>query len=82
MAQLELTSPATEFHNPQGTMGRHTVFLVEFGGTDSPPSARCRQAIEPRGRRQQLSKVELEVRSKTKAEIARLSNESPGSRHA
>ena len=82
MAQLELTSPATEFHNPQGTMGRHTVFLVEFGGTDSPPSARCRQAIEPRGRCQRLSKVELEVRSKTKAEIARLSNESPGSRHA
>ncbi len=60
------------------------MFLVEFRGTDSPLAARCRQAIEPRKRRQRLSKVELEVRSKTKAEIARLSNEAegPGNRHA
>jgi hypothetical protein len=84
-AQLELNSPATEFHNPQGTMGRHTVFLVEFGGGDSLPAARCRQAFEPRERRKRrskLSKVELEersCRSRTKAEIARLSREAEGS---
>ena len=60
-------------------MGRHTVFLVEFGGADSLPAARCRQAIEPRGRRQRLSEVELEERSRIKAEIARLSREAEGS---
>jgi hypothetical protein len=25
-AQLEMTSPRSDFHNPQGTMGNHTVF--------------------------------------------------------
>ncbi len=78
-AQLELTAPVTEFHNPQGTTGRHTVFLVEFGGADPLSAASCRQAIQPRERRQRLSKVELEERSRTKAEITRLSREAEGS---
>jgi len=74
-ARLELTSPRLEFHNPQGTMGNHTVFLVDFGDTDSRLAPCCRgqpEAACHRGRRQLLSQVELEERSRTKAEIARL----------
>jgi hypothetical protein len=59
-ARLELTSPRLEFHNPQGTMGNHTVFLVDFGDTDSRLAPCCEQAACHRGRRQRLSLVELE----------------------
>ena len=71
VAQLELTSPASEFSNPQGTMGNHTVFLVDFGGADSPPAATCGQDHLRRGRVQRLSAVELEERSRTRAARAR-----------
>jgi hypothetical protein len=71
-ARLELTSPRLELHNPQGTMGNHTVFLVDFGDTDSRLAPCCGQAACHRGRRQRLSQVELEERSRTKAELARL----------
>ena len=74
-AQLELTSPEKEFYNPQGTMGNHTVFLVDFGDTDSLSAACCGQAHLHRGRRQRLSDVELEERRRTKAELARLDQE-------
>ena len=71
VAQLELTSPASDFSNPQGTMGNHTVFLVDFGGADSPPAATCGQDHLRRGRVQRLSAVELEERSRTRAARAR-----------
>ncbi len=64
-ARLELTSPRLEFHNPQSTMGNHTVFLVDFGDTDSRLAQCCGQVACHRGRRQRLSQVELEERSRT-----------------
>ena len=70
VAQLELTSPKAEFHNPQGTMGNHTLFLVDFGGADSSSAASCGQDHLYRGRRQRLSPLELEERSRTRAELA------------
>jgi hypothetical protein len=70
-AQLELTSPKTELLNPQGTMGNHTLFLVDFGGPDTPPAAACGQDHRRRERRQRLSQVELEERSRTRAELAK-----------
>ncbi len=77
MAQLELTSPRAEFHNLQGTMGNYTlaVFLVDFGETDSRLEPCCGQAARHwhRDRRQRLSQLELEERSRTKAELAKRS---------
>ena len=70
-AQLEMTSPRSEFHNPQGTMGNHTVFLVDFGAADSPSPATCGQDRLRRGRRHRLGAVELEERSRTRAERAK-----------
>ena len=70
VAQLELTSPKAEFHNPQGTMGNHTLFLVDFGGADSSSAASCGQDHLYRGRRQRLSPLELDERSRTRAELA------------
>ncbi len=70
-AQLELTSPKTEFHNPQGTMENYTVFLVDFGAADPPSPATCGQDCSQRGRRQRLIALELEERSRTRAERAR-----------
>ena len=69
---LALTQPQTEFVNPQGTMGNHTVFLVDFGGADSGFSAGCGQECEPRGRRPRLTPLQLEERARTRAEIDRL----------
>jgi hypothetical protein len=69
---LALTQPQTEFVNPQGTMGNHTVFLVDFGGADSVLSAGCGQECEPRGRRPRLTPLQLEERARTRAEIDRL----------
>ncbi len=74
-ALLELTSGRAEFDNPQGIMGNHTVFLVDFGETDSRLASCCGQAGCHHGRRQRLSQVELEERSRTKAELARLDGE-------
>jgi hypothetical protein len=71
MARMELTSPETEFYNPQGPMGNHTVFLVDFGETDSLLPACCGQEHKRRGRRQLLSDVELEERRRTRAETSR-----------
>jgi hypothetical protein len=70
--QLELTNPQTEFHNPQGTMGNHTVFLVDFADAETRLPAGCGQESEPRGRRTRLSPEEIEVRRRTRAELARL----------
>ncbi len=64
-AQMELTSPKAEFHNPQGTMGNRTLFLVDFSEADSSSAAACAQEHLRRGRRQRLSPVELEERSRT-----------------
>ena len=70
VAQLQLTSPKAEFHNPQGTMGNHTLFLVDFSDADSTSAASCGQDHLRRGRRQRLSPLELEERSRTRAERA------------
>jgi hypothetical protein len=77
--QLELTNPQTEFHNPQGTMGNHTVFLVDFADADIRLPVCCGQESEPRGRRSRLSPGELEVRRRTQAELARLDLEASSS---
>jgi hypothetical protein len=77
--QLELTNPQTEFHNPQGTMGNHTVFLVDFADADIRLPACCGQESEPRGRRTRLGPEELEVRRRTKAELARLDQQASSS---
>jgi hypothetical protein len=50
-------------------MGNHTIFLVDIGDTDSRLAPCCGQAACHRGRRQRLSRVELEERSRTKAEL-------------
>ncbi len=68
-AQMELTSPKAEFYNPQGTMGNHTLFLVDFSEADSSSAAACGQEHLRRGQRQRLSPVELEERSRTRAEL-------------
>jgi hypothetical protein len=56
-------------------MGNHTVFLVDFADTDIRLPACCGQEGEPRGRRSRLGPEELEVRQRTKAELARLDQE-------
>jgi hypothetical protein len=53
-------------------MGKHTVFLADFADTDTRLPACCGQESEPRGRRTRLCPEELEVRRRTKAELARL----------
>jgi hypothetical protein len=77
--QLELTYPQTEFHNPQGTLGNHTVFLVDFADADTRLPACCGQESEPRGRRTRLGQEEIEVRRRTKAELARLDQQASSS---
>ncbi len=69
---LALTQPQTEFVNPQGTMGNHTVFLVDSGGADSGLTAGCGQEREHRGRRPRLTPLQLEERARARAEIDRL----------
>jgi hypothetical protein len=77
--QLELTNPQTEFHNSQGTMGNHTVFLVDFADADDRLAAGCGQESEPRGRRIRLNPEEIEVRRRTRAELARLDQQASSS---
>jgi hypothetical protein len=48
------------------------VFLVDFADADGRLAAGCGQEREPRGRRIRLSPEEIEVRRRTKAELARL----------
>ena len=71
---LALTQPQTEFVNPQGTMGNHAVFLVDFDDADSGLAAGCGQEREPRGRRPRLTgtPLQLEERALARAEIDRL----------
>ncbi len=78
--RLELTSPETELHNPQGPMGDHTVFLVDLGETDWLLPACCGQEYQRRGRRQRLSDLELEEQRRTRAELARLDQEAAAER--
>ena len=72
--RFDLTSPDSDFANAQAPLGKHTVFLVDFGGadTDSPP---CGQEGERRGRRTLLSVIESEERSRVQAELLRLAEE-------
>lgn len=53
------------------TLGNHTLFLVDFGSSDSvsPP---CGQERRLRGRRCRLAPVEQEERAWTRAELLRL----------
>jgi hypothetical protein len=69
---LALTQP--RFANSQGTMGNHTVFLVDFGGADSSLTAGCGQERESRGRRPlaRLTPLQLDERARARAEIDRL----------
>ena len=72
--RAELTRPDLDFTNVQGTLGKHTVFLVDFGTADSLSPA-CGQARAPRGRRPLLGDVEREERERVKEELRRLSAE-------
>ena len=72
--RAELTRPDLDFTNVQGTLGKHTVFLVDFGTADSLSPA-CGQARAPRGRRPLLGNVEREERARVQEELRRLSAE-------
>ena len=72
--RAELTRPDLDFTNVQGTLGKHTVFLVDFGAADSLPPA-CGQERAPRGRRPLLGDIEREERERVKEELRRLSAE-------
>ncbi len=48
-ARLQLNDPKTAFENSQAPLSAHTVFLVDFGGTDST-SPCCGQECARRGR--------------------------------
>jgi hypothetical protein len=71
---FELTKPDSDFANAQAPLGKHTVFLVDFGGPDanSPP---CGQEAERRGRRPLLNVIEAEERLRVQAELQRLAEE-------
>jgi hypothetical protein len=71
--QLELTQPNADFANAQAPLGKHTVFLVDFGGPDttSPP---CGQEDRVRGRRQLLEPIESEERARVREELLRLAD--------
>ena len=71
VARMQLDEPATDFHHSQFPLGNHTLFLVDFGGSDSvsPP---CGQERRLRGRRCRLAPVEQEERAWTRAELLRL----------
>jgi hypothetical protein len=68
VAMAELNDKASNFVGVQAPLGRHTIFLVDFGGADtqSPP---CGQETRHRGRRPLLSEVEAEERRRVRAEI-------------
>ena len=68
VAMAELNDRASDFVGVQGPLGRHTIFLVDFGGpgTQSPP---CGQETRHRGRRALLSAVEAEERRRVRSEI-------------
>ena len=69
--QIELTQPNTDFASAQVPLGKHTVFLVDFGGSDtsSPP---CGQEDQFRGRRPLLGRVEQAERERVQAELRAL----------
>ena len=69
IAMAELNDKASNFVGVQAPLGRHTIFLVDFGGPDtqSPP---CGQEATHRGRRTLLSAVETEERRRVRSEIA------------
>ena len=70
--QIELTQPNTDFANAQDPLGKHTVFLVDFGGSDtsSPP---CGQEDQFRGRRPLLGgRVEQAERERVQTELRAL----------
>ena len=68
VAMAELNDRASDFVGVQAPLGRHTIFLVDFGGPDtqSPP---CGQETRHRGRRALLSAVEAEERRRVRSEI-------------
>ena len=72
--RAELTRPNLDFTNVQGTLGKHTVFLEDFGADDSLTPA-CGQSQAPRGRRPLLGDVEREERARVQEELRRLSAE-------
>ena len=68
IAIADLNDKASNFVGVQAPLGRHTVFMVDFGGPDtlSPP---CGQETRHRGRRPLLSAVEAEERRRVQLEI-------------
>jgi hypothetical protein len=72
--RAELTRPDLDFTNVQGTLGKHTVFLEDFGTDDSLTPA-CGQSQAPRGLRPLLGDVEREQRARVQEEPCRLSAE-------
>ena len=69
--QIELTQPNADFANAQVPLGRHTVFLVDFGGSDTSLLP-CGQEDLPRGRRPLLGRIEQEESSRVRAQLQAL----------
>ena len=74
VAQLQLDDPASDFALAQAPLGDDTLFLVDFGRSDSTTPA-CGQECKLRGRRELFGPVELEERARVKAELLRLEAE-------
>ena len=71
VSQMQLDQPASDFAHVQAPLGDHTVFLVDFGQSDTPTPA-CGQESRLRGRRPPFEPIELEERASVKAELRRL----------
>ena len=73
-ARMQLDNPASDFARTQAPLGDHTVFLVDFGASDTASPA-CGQECEPRGRRKYLEPIEQGERLHVKEELRRLAAE-------
>ena len=74
IAQMQLGDSATDFEHSQAPLGAHTLFLVDFGGSDTASPA-CGQEREARGLWQRFGPIELEERARVKAELQKLGEE-------
>ena len=74
IAQMQLNDPASDFAHAQAPLGDHTLFLVDFGSSDTATPA-CGQECKLRGRRERFEPVELEERAWVRSELLRLEAE-------
>ena len=71
---MQLNDPASDFAHAQAPLGDHTLFLVDFGSSDTATPA-CGQECKLRGRRERFEPVELEERAWVRSELLRLEAE-------